>query len=462
MKIIQGIQWVLRQVYTIVNINYMALSREMEFHADEVAANVAGSKPLARSLLRMGLADNAYNSILDFYSEKINEAKIAANIYPQHRFVMDYLASRHQVPYQNNLPAISIQFLNRFNKSKLNIKDQWASHPNVEDRIAQLDRLNIETPQLNDEPANTLFDHLARWQQQLTQKLFSTVKYEQPTSVIEAPEFIPLYEKRFGENNFGKRFNYYYDYKNPARIELSFLDKASSSVISFEELYSNDKADMVVTVIALEQDIATLRQIENRELKVKTFDYDGTRYQWRDAGLLIPRLEKEKEQLNSSIKINDENICRYFFALAEEQDKKDIFNEKYSLFVKADADYDDYAVVYEKIVPQTEFISQTTPFEIIERKLRELQETEQDFKEKVSTLLYQAPSEVSTPDFQQIFEKYLAENWVYFANSKYNNDALEVLFAAIRAYPALISKNYFFRKKDLLNLFEELEQQRKH
>lgn len=60
-KIIHGIQWVLKKMYEIININYLALSREMEFHADEVAANVTGYLPLKESLLRMDLASHSYN-----------------------------------------------------------------------------------------------------------------------------------------------------------------------------------------------------------------------------------------------------------------------------------------------------------------------------------------------------------------------------------------------------------------
>lgn len=52
MAIISGTQWLLKKVYSVLNLNYLALSREMEYHADEVAATVAGSAPLANALLR--------------------------------------------------------------------------------------------------------------------------------------------------------------------------------------------------------------------------------------------------------------------------------------------------------------------------------------------------------------------------------------------------------------------------
>jgi Zn-dependent protease with chaperone function len=43
-KIAQGIQYILREMYKVINKSYMGLSREMEFHADAVAASVAGGK----------------------------------------------------------------------------------------------------------------------------------------------------------------------------------------------------------------------------------------------------------------------------------------------------------------------------------------------------------------------------------------------------------------------------------
>jgi Zn-dependent protease with chaperone function len=72
-KIIEGIQWVLRKLYDIVNKSYMGLSREMEFHADEIAARVTGYEPLKTSLLRMNLADQCFNNVLSFYEGKISE-----------------------------------------------------------------------------------------------------------------------------------------------------------------------------------------------------------------------------------------------------------------------------------------------------------------------------------------------------------------------------------------------------
>lgn len=63
--IIKGIQWVLHQMYKVVNKNYRTLSRQMEFHADLVAASARGSNNMVHALLRVDIGDTAFNQTID-------------------------------------------------------------------------------------------------------------------------------------------------------------------------------------------------------------------------------------------------------------------------------------------------------------------------------------------------------------------------------------------------------------
>src|SRR5688572_17166397 len=63
--IVRAIQYVLRQMYGLINKNYMSLSREMEFHADAVAASVSGSDNCISALRRIELAGNAYGVLIE-------------------------------------------------------------------------------------------------------------------------------------------------------------------------------------------------------------------------------------------------------------------------------------------------------------------------------------------------------------------------------------------------------------
>ena len=80
----RAIRWILRKTYELVSKSYMALSREMEFHADEISASVAGSLPAKSALLRSRLASDSFNYIWQFYYNRVSENIKSENIYPQH------------------------------------------------------------------------------------------------------------------------------------------------------------------------------------------------------------------------------------------------------------------------------------------------------------------------------------------------------------------------------------------
>lgn len=150
----------------------MGLSREMEFHADEIAANVAGHIPLKESLLRMDLADYSYNTVLSFYETKIVDNLKSNNIFKEQEFVMKFLATESKLPFKNNLPVVSELDLSKYNKSKLNIKDQWASHPSIEERVIALEKLNIQPTENIDNSAILLFSDKDKIQEKLQKNIF--------------------------------------------------------------------------------------------------------------------------------------------------------------------------------------------------------------------------------------------------------------------------------------------------
>ncbi|MCW9064959.1 MAG: M48 family metallopeptidase, partial [Ignavibacteriaceae bacterium] len=103
----RAIRWILRKAYELVSKSYMALSREMEFHADEISASVAGSLPAKSALLRSRLASDSFNYIWQFYYNRVSENIKSENIYPQHAYVMMKFAERFGVNIENNLPQIT-------------------------------------------------------------------------------------------------------------------------------------------------------------------------------------------------------------------------------------------------------------------------------------------------------------------------------------------------------------------
>lgn len=143
-RIVQAIQWVLGHMYNFINLSYMSLSREMEFHADEVAAHVSGSEPMSKALLRLDMCQEALNVVLNFYSRKIDEQLTSQNIYPEQLYTLHFLAEENRLPIEQKLPQVTVDDLDKFNHSKLVIDNQWASHPSTADRVDLKEVANLE------------------------------------------------------------------------------------------------------------------------------------------------------------------------------------------------------------------------------------------------------------------------------------------------------------------------------
>lgn len=459
-KIVKAIQWILGKIYGIVNISYMALSREMEFHADEVAAHVAGSKSLITSLLRLDLANQSYQTVLDYYGRKIGDGVKSKNIYPQHQFVLNFLAQKSQLPIENNLPQVSLDDLSRYNKSKLVIKDQWASHPSTPDRVEQLEKLNIPTTSSNTASATALFSNILELQKKVTDNIFSNVTYEKQVRFQEKEAFAKEFVAEYQGEAYNDLFNCYYDNKNPNTFDIQEIvhqiDKYATKKAA--DLFSRESVDTVYLEIALENDLQIVRQIADKTYKIKTFDYDGDRYSNKNCKNLIPNLENELEALKQKITENDKAIFGHFYSVAQKQGKEaDLVTQYKALF--------DIKKVYEQKVQYlinmnnvTAFMHQTTPNEVIQSNITAMTETEETFKNDIKSILNDAAFNATlTAEMRAIFTQYTSKYWIYFTKMSYQDDALNLLFSAMQLYQKLLVQTYLDTKKSVLDFQALLE-----
>ncbi len=459
-KIVEGIKWILKKVYNIVNITYMGLSREMEFHADEVAANIAGSDSLISSLLRLELSDYSYNSVLDYYNERISDSIKTKNIFPQHEFVMKLLAKESKLRIENNLPQVTIEHLSKYNKSKLTIKDQWASHPGTPERIANLHKLERKVKVKNCNPASTLFSNIDKLGCEITEKLFSEINYNGQETCIESEEFIRNYTTEYKKNSFNKMYNGYYNSKNPCQIDIEMVSNDEPETVNFDisSFFGDSMIDTVYTSNALENDLIILKQISGGDYKVKTFDYDGNKYSFRECKNLVKILEKESKEIKDKLKENDTRIYNYFYFLAKGKGKQEELKQLYQSFFFVDDGYDKKIQCYINMLNGTCFIRFKTTFSVIEENLKKLNDTEHEFKKQIEMILseeiYQC--EIKS-EIREDFNKYLVDKREYFNRPKYNNDALALMFKNMQNFQTVISQTYLNLKRNLLEYQAELE-----
>lgn len=456
-KIIQGIQFILGKNYEYININYLALSREMEFHADEVAATIAGSLPLKESLLRSDFADHAYTTVLSFYSGKINENIRSQNIYKEHRFVLQFLAQENQLTIANNLPQLSLSEINKYNKSKLNIKNQWASHPSVEDRVEALDKLNSVKPHYSDQPAILLFSNPEKTERRLTNKLFSSVTYQEKPVELELEDFEHEYTENFNNNRFPKIYNGYYDNKNPLDFDIENVASYSDgSSYTLEKLFNKDRIEQVYELIGLESDKQILSDIVAKKIQLQSFDYDGKKYTVAEAKTLLSKLDLQLKNSTSLVRENDINIFTFFYYHAQRNNSSLKLKQKYKDFFSFDKEYATKTELSNKLMEATQFISVETPFEQIEQNFKTLYKLEGELKSDLRKLLQtELLTKDITPAIRESLETYLSNDLVYFRNEQYFTDNLQIFFEVLHHYNYLVPRLYFLIKQELVKFQAE-------
>lgn len=455
-KIIEGVQWFLRQVYGVVNKSYMGLSREMEFHADEIAASVTGLEPLKSSLLRMSIADHSFNYVLSFYEGRINTNQKSENLYKEHLFVMNSLAEDSNIKIVNSLPKVTSDELNKFNKSKLVIKDQWASHPSTEDRIKMLEKTGMSSQETEFIPASKIFTNIDETQKELTNRIFNDIQYQGEAISIPFEEFQKEYRKEVIDNSFPMIYNGYYDNKNPIHFDIN-TTPSFDELVKIDELFSVEMVDLVYTSIALQNDVETMKQIAEKTIPIKSFDYDGKKYKQKDCKELIRQLEKELKLINDQIKKNDIRIFVFFRQCERKSNGTPSLENLYKRFFDYDKEFDSKYESYIKLSNELQFVNLTTPFDQIRANFLRIKPIEVELKNGIKELLADGKYQTElTKEIKDNFELYLSKQWQYFGNEKYFDNNLEILFTAMNNYAFLLSRGYFLLKKELLDYQVEL------
>lgn len=455
-KINKGIQWILKKTYIVVNINYLGLSREMEFHADEIAASVTGYEPLKKSLLRMGLADTSFNNVLNFYNSKISDNIKSVNVFHDQSAVINFIADINGLTLTNQLPDIKLEEQNKYNKSRLVIKDQWSSHPTTEERINRLIKTGFSTTNTSDSLANSIFTDITKLQKQISDKLFETVSYEGEIKEIASTSFLDEFKNDTLINSFSDIYNGYYDNKNPQIFDLS-NGESNNGILTMYELFSDEKVDLVYTAFALQNDIETLKSISNKELLVKTFDYNGIKYKSKKSGKLIEELKPELEKLNVLIKLNDYKIYEFFKSKEQQQNKPDTLEKLYIEFFEFDKNFDSKYGIYTNLINRLQFVSLTTPFDKIKSNFKEIEPDEALLKSELNLLLSDSLlKDEITVELKEKLAQFSSAKLDYFGGVSYDEENLDLLFSAINTYAYLLSRKYFIMKRNLLSYQEEL------
>jgi len=452
-QLLKGIQYILQQMYGFINKNYMSLSREMEFHADAVAASVSGSNNLVTALRKLEVSDGCYQSVIQKADEWLAENFRLENIYSNHDEVMIKYAVHNNLPIENATPVPDDAFFKKFQLHKVNVKNQWASHPPREEREVHLQQMDIPAVRDN-RPAWVIFNDAEMLQKKLTVQLYRTIPDHQEKEALNAAAFKERYLQDVESLSLPKEYNGFYDDRQLSEIDIERISGyPADPAVNFDHLFSNDASGLIKSLAGNEYDALLLKAIVDKKLETKTFDYDGEKMEKAEAPELLEKLNgiiaTQKEQLQR----HEEKIFLFFYSLAARQSPEaaTTLKEKYLFHLQNRKKLEDFISTGQRIMDHMAplFAGQSVLVDAAQSMASSLRGETETIKPFIRNWL-QLGVYANKPAVQKKAEDILNSDYHYFSNGSFFNNELSTLHQLVTETANIVALFQFKNFKAIL------------
>lgn len=319
--LMHGIQTVLGMLYYLIHRLYMGLSREMEFHADAVSVAVAGSQPAINSIRRLALSNHCYAYCSKHLAEAAERDACFDNIYSAQTALLHYISKHHQLRMVDGLPEISDEYLAKTICSRVQYKDQWASHPSDQEREARIAAANVKTEMDTTSPW-VLFSDSTELQESITQNLYAErfpgrppAKYRESASGFIKDISLLHTRYRFPEIFAGF-------YKNRPFRDMKGITEGVPFSGDTKDLYNNAITTRIKRLFQNKIDYALLVAIADKHIDTRHFEFDNQKYERSAARSLAVSLEAEIEEQNAWLQQYEKDLYRFHLHMAEQKGRE--------------------------------------------------------------------------------------------------------------------------------------------
>lgn len=328
-----GIEYLLRGLFGVLNRAYLPLNREMEFYADAVGVHVAGSQAAVSAMHRVALGSFCLDQCLHELPPLAAARLRFRNLYETHGAMLRHYAARNHLSTDaTGLPVITEVYRHSFVRSRVQFRSKGASQPGLEEREARCIAAAVDGPLLS-QSAWELFPEPARLQENMTMLL-----YNQGPGACEEYEwcdtasFMLGQEQRYHQYEFPRAFNGYYDNRpfpalTPAHRQP--LTTAELAQCGFDTIYAVEHAIRIKQLFRDLHDAETLLAISEGQMAVTRFEFDGHSYPAAGAAALLGTLQAAVQQQANWLQAHDSLAFRFHYTRAMLQGKEQTMLQLY-------------------------------------------------------------------------------------------------------------------------------------
>jgi len=307
------------QLYKLININYLSLSREMEFHADSVAVSVTGSEPIITALYRLEFAASAYNyTIKGIIDHCKNEKCYPKNFFSLLERNIKTLASLNQLSLDNGLPVIDPEKISKdVLENRVKYKDIWATHPPTEERAINAKKIFLKADMVKNSPWE-LFNDPLKLQQDLSLHLVELGS--QTNTAIENDELVAYFEKEEKDNFLNPIYKDLYTYSGHINTTPDINGSSAVKDLEINDLFGDDIIVKMKRHSKNIYDTELMKNISEGHIEIKRFEFDGKKYTRYYSADIYKQLKKETEDEELLIKAHMQKISDWFYFKIENKD----------------------------------------------------------------------------------------------------------------------------------------------
>ena len=436
------IESILKIIHKKLEFNYLKLSREMEFHADQIATNVVGIETMSKPLLRIELYQFVYQELANFYTNLQDDKKFSTNIYQNMNQLVDFYIDDYELSLENNLAIVGINEFNQ-NHSLLQFEDLWSTHPEMDKRLANIASTNHHSEIDKSPKAITLLQKNNEFEEEFTFNFFFQLNLYR-VNEINNSEFIETFKTIYNKYNYPKVYNHFftnYDLPFDRIKEVDLTNKQQN--IPTNELFSDENILVAKQYLALQIDLLQLDFFTSQK-KPQPFKYNNVVYNKKQDVL---KVKEELEQINKEKEAEFseylDNIKIFFKSNLDEQ--KTILLED---CIKVEADLSANIQLVDEIRTHINFATKPIHEKLRIEALTVLNNQIEQLKNVTKDILQSeiAKEKITIREIENA-QYFIDEDWIFFFDSTgYNNNAFENLIENLY-FVDQVSNNLLFQKK---------------
>lgn len=322
MGIANGMQYLLTALFALVNRAYIPVSREMEFYADAVGTQVAGSQTAVSALHRAEIGGHCMEQCLDELPGLDAQGLRFRNLYEaQGALTRRYAVRNYLSADAAGLPLITDTYLQTFVKSRVQFRRQGASQPGLDERTQHL-RAITAADAGETASAWALFNDQVRLQEDMTALQYGKgpVQENQQWHTVQA--FLAELEQQERQYASPPAFSGYYDnrlFTKPAPAWKQPMTDEEKAGCTFDALYDPSNTIRIKLYYRDLQDLETLEAIAGRQIPVSHFEFDGQTYSAMQVSPLITALSAAIAQEEAWLHTHDCLAFRFHYSRALEK-----------------------------------------------------------------------------------------------------------------------------------------------